>query len=105
VRTYQVVVTFTTRRPLGSRQRETLLGDVEAQIESVADGTIAGASAAVTRATIADVTEPPELVRHTACRHCGADIEGFAPFKTAEWRDRGNNTTCDGTRKHQPTKE
>lgn len=33
-------------------------------------------------------------VRHTTCRHCGQDIEGFAPWRKGEWRDRGNNATC-----------
>lgn len=33
-------------------------------------------------------------VRQTACRHCDLDIEGFAPYRKGEWRDRGNNRTC-----------
>jgi hypothetical protein len=41
--------------------------------------------------------------RHTSCRHCGDDIEGIAPYRRGEWRDRGNNTTCnDGRNKHAP---
>lgn len=43
-------------------------------------------------------------VRQTACRFCGLDIEGFAPYRRGEWRDRGNNSTCDGNRKHAPVK-
>lgn len=42
-------------------------------------------------------------VRQTACRFCGLDIEGFAPYRKGEWRDRGNNATCaDGKHKHAP---
>jgi hypothetical protein len=45
-------------------------------------------------------------VRQTTCRHCGQDIEGFAPYRKGEWRDRGNNTTCPSGpnkgRKHAP---
>jgi len=33
-------------------------------------------------------------VQHTSCRYCWQDIEGFAPYRKGEWRDRGNNTTC-----------
>lgn len=33
-------------------------------------------------------------VRQTGCRHCDLDIEGFAPYRRGEWRDRGNNTLC-----------
>lgn len=33
-------------------------------------------------------------VRQTACRHCGQDIEGWWPYRTGEWRDRGHNTHC-----------
>lgn len=46
--------------------------------------------------------------RHMACRHCDLDIEGFAPYKRGEWRDRGNNTTCphgpNEGKKHAPYK-
>jgi hypothetical protein len=49
-------------------------------------------------------------VRQTACRHCGQDIEGFAPYRKGEWRDRGNNSTCpneagDKGQKHAPVKD
>lgn len=48
-------------------------------------------------------------VRQTACRHCGQDIEGVAPYRKGEWRDRGNNTTCPSGpsegKKHAPVKE
>lgn len=41
--------------------------------------------------------------KHTTCRHCGQDIEGFAPYRRGEWRDRGNNGTCpDGPNKGKP---
>ncbi len=45
-------------------------------------------------------------VRHKTCRMCGQDIEGFAPYRKGEWRDRGNNTTCpdDSGNKHAPYK-
>lgn len=33
-------------------------------------------------------------VRHTSCRYCGQDIEGWAPYRKGEWRDRGNNSQC-----------
>lgn len=33
-------------------------------------------------------------VRQTGCRFCDLDIEGFAPYRRGEWRDRGNNSTC-----------
>jgi hypothetical protein len=44
-------------------------------------------------------------VRQTTCKHCGQDIEGVAPFRRGEWRDRGNNWTCPDSkrgRKHAP---
>lgn len=42
-------------------------------------------------------------VRHTACRSCDLDIEGFAPYRKGEWRDRGNNGTCPhGENKDKP---
>src|SRR5262245_54119953 len=37
---------------------------------------------------------PAATVRQTACRHCGLDIEGWAPYRRGTWRDRGNNTHC-----------
>lgn len=40
-------------------------------------------------------------VRQTACRFCELDIEGFAPYRKGEWRDRGNNPTCP----HGPNKD
>lgn len=45
-------------------------------------------------------------VRQTACRHCGQDIENFAPYRRGEWRDRGNNSHCpdDSGRLHAPIK-
>lgn len=45
-------------------------------------------------------------VRQTACRHCGQDIEGWAPYRAGEWRDRGNNTHCPNAsgRLHAPIK-
>jgi hypothetical protein len=47
--------------------------------------------------------------RHTVCRHCGQDIEGWWPYRKAEWRDRGNNYRCpSGPKKdkpHAPVKE
>lgn len=49
-------------------------------------------------------------VRQTACKHCGQDIEGIAPFVVGEWRDRGNNTHCptpagDAGQLHAPVQE
>ena len=49
----------------------------------------------------------PSNVRQTACRHCGQDIENFAPYRKGEWRDRGGNTHCptpagDAGQLHQP---
>jgi hypothetical protein len=41
-------------------------------------------------------------VRQTSCRHCGLDIEGIAPYKRGEWRDRGNNTHCPDGKLHAP---
>lgn len=35
--------------------------------------------------------------RQTACRRCGLDIEGIAPFPVGGWRDRGNNSRCPNT--------
>lgn len=47
--------------------------------------------------------------RHTACRYCGQDIEGHAPYRRGEWRDRGNNSTCPNgpnkDKKHAPVKD
>lgn len=47
-----------------------------------------------------------QAVRQTACRFCGQDIEGFAPYRKGEWMDRGRNSTCpDGNntgKKHAP---
>ncbi len=55
------------------------------------------------RAALLPPAEEPRTVIHTACRHCGLDIEGHAPFPEGEWRDRGNNTQCnDGANKHAP---
>lgn len=47
--------------------------------------------------------------RQTACKHCGQDIENFAPYLAGEWRDRGNNPTCptpegDAGQKHEPVR-
>lgn len=39
-------------------------------------------------------------VRQTSCKHCGLDVENFAPYKRGEWRDRGNNTHCLDGRLH-----
>lgn len=49
-------------------------------------------------------------VRQTSCRHCGQDIEGYAPYRRGEWRDRGNNWHCptpagDKGQVHAPVKE
>lgn len=49
-------------------------------------------------------------VIHTACRHCGQDIEGIAPYPVGDWRDRGNNWTCptpegDAGLRHAPIDE
>jgi hypothetical protein len=41
-------------------------------------------------------------VRQTSCRHCGLDIEGIAPYRRGEWRDRGNNTHCPDGKLHAP---
>lgn len=42
-------------------------------------------------------------VKHTYCRHCDQDIEGWAPYRRGEWRDRGNNGTCQsGPNKGKP---
>ena len=42
-------------------------------------------------------------VRHTACRFCGLDIEGFAPYRKGEWMDRGGNRKCpNGDNKDKP---
>lgn len=38
--------------------------------------------------------KPPTGVRQTSCRHCGLDIEAFAPYRAGTWRDRGNETHC-----------
>lgn len=45
-------------------------------------------------------------VRHTACRHCGQDIEGHWPYRNGEWRDRGNNRYCPvwGGQIHSPVR-
>lgn len=45
------------------------------------------------------------MVRQTACRLCGQDIEGFSPWPKGEWMDRGGNKTCDGSRPHAPEPE
>ena len=45
---------------------------------------------------------PPAKCRHTCCRHCGLDIEGLAPYRRGEWRDRGNNTSCPSGKVHAP---
>lgn len=46
-------------------------------------------------------------VRQTACKHCGQDIEAFAPYRRGSWRDRGNNTHCpdDSGKRHEPVPE
>lgn len=48
-------------------------------------------------------------VTHTICRFCNLDIEGWAPYRKGEWRDRGNNSTCPhGTNKdknHAPIRK
>lgn len=31
-------------------------------------------------------------MKQTTCRHCGADIEGAAPYRRGQWRD--SNGTC-----------
>jgi hypothetical protein len=53
-----------------------------------------------------DVTEEDsrkDAARHTTCRYCQLDIEGFSPYRKCEWRDRGNNTHCnDGKHCHAP---
>lgn len=33
-------------------------------------------------------------VTQTICRFCNLDIEGVAPYRKGEWRDRGNNANC-----------
>lgn len=43
------------------------------------------------RAQPAAADNEPHAI-HTACRHCGLDIEGWS--NSDEWRDRGNNTAC-----------
>jgi hypothetical protein len=47
-------------------------------------------------------TEEDSGVRHTSCRKCELDIEGFAPYPAGEWRDRGNNATCPKGGCHKP---
>jgi hypothetical protein len=50
--------------------------------------------------------DEPVTVRQTACRHCGLDIEGFAPYARGQWQDRGGNRTCnDGKHAHAPVPE
>lgn len=41
---------------------------------------------------------------HTACVHCGQDIEGTrrGNADTFQWRDRGNNATCANGKPHAP---
>lgn len=34
-------------------------------------------------------------IRQTSCKHCGQDVEGWTDTPN-EWRDRGNNTHCQG---------
>jgi hypothetical protein len=48
-------------------------------------------------------TPPSPTCRQTACKHCGLDVEGFAPFNNdTMWLDRGGNAHCnDGVRKHE----
>lgn len=57
-----------------------------------------------------DIVPPDEedvVCRHTVCKYCGLDVEGFSPFnEVTEWRDRGNNTECPnkggrGMRRHE----
>jgi hypothetical protein len=48
-------------------------------------------------------TRQRNAARHTTCRYCQLDIEGFSPYRKCEWRDRGNNTHCnDGKHCHAP---
>jgi hypothetical protein len=47
-------------------------------------------------------TEEDSGVKHTSCRKCELDIEGFAPYPAGEWRDRGNNATCLKGGNHKP---
>jgi hypothetical protein len=42
--------------------------------------------------TADDPDEPEPRAIHTACRHCGLDIEGWS--NGDDWRDRGNNDAC-----------
>lgn len=48
----------------------------------------------------------PEAVktehRKDICISCGLEIENVFPFDKDQWRDRGNNNTCDMERKHVP---
>ena len=49
-------------------------------------------------------------VIQATCKHCGQDIENFAPYRKGEWRDRGNNTHCptpegDAGQVNQPYRE
>jgi len=50
------------------------------------------------------------VVRQTACRYCGQDIENISPYRAGQWRDRGNNSHCptvagDRGLKHTPYRE
>ena len=76
-------------------------------IVNLADGRQVLYSYGVAVAALLPAEHAPE-VRHTACKHCGLDIEGI---NWSDWRDRGNDTRCMGesladhsdlTRKHEP---
>jgi hypothetical protein len=42
----------------------------------------------------AAIKRPAMQHRQTVCRHCGQDIEAFAPYRIGSWRDRGGNAQC-----------
>jgi hypothetical protein len=104
--------------------RTYLFGLDDAKVSSVTGGTIwlrgpayAGAGhwllTLKTHQDCARASRPKRTytaTRHTVCRYCGQDIEGWAPYRKGEWRDRGNNRHCptpegDAGRLHTPVRD
>lgn len=80
-------------------------GDIEAAV--LAAGRLAH-QAVSPGCTCAHCEPTGPTVRQTTCRYCALDIEGWQPYVSGEWRDRGNCTHCPdhhGGQAHAPMPE